>query len=95
MKTSCKTGEPCWRQVRFKLIIGEFETGRQYKAKPHFAYTAKDIERMIEGYVDELEKEFPQVEFRMVRVGPNRYNFIADELRVQASEFLRKHSTNA
>ena len=81
MRTKGKSGEPCWRQVAFKLVIGEFEQTKCYRAKPSYAYTLKDIEQMIETFVDQLDKNYPQLEFRMVRVGPNRYNFIAEEVR--------------
>ena len=81
MNYRSKAGDPCWKKVELKIIIAEFEQTKHFHAKPNMAYTSNDIDQMLLIFADQIEKTYPQIEFRMVQIGPNKFNFIAEGVR--------------
>jgi hypothetical protein len=59
------------------VIIGEKRLHHTARAEHGKAYTAANIETNIEGFIDHLDKRFPLIEFQMVELLPNKFNFIA------------------
>jgi hypothetical protein len=50
--------------------------GHTYKAKPHEMFNAAKEEEAVDDFAEYLDRGYPCLDFRYVRVGPGRYNFI-------------------
>jgi hypothetical protein len=70
--------EKGWKRVEFRLIAPGVDRRWHYIAPAKELYTEKSLETMLWVASDELAKQFPQWELRLVQIGPNRFNFVYD-----------------
>lgn len=68
-----------YRHLDIKLIIGKDVKKKRHTAAPGKGFTLENIREACDALIEELEKKFPDVEFREVCVLPNAYNYIACE----------------
>jgi hypothetical protein len=82
-------GERLWKRIHVKVIMGKKTLNHEFRAPAQRGYTERDIEDTVEKMVEHLDKTFPYIEFRLVRLDqPNRMNFIATGNRVSAEQNL-------
>ena len=68
---------PLWHRIFFKVIIGEKSIPINFVAPPGRAYSERQIDMEVERVVDYIDQKFPKLEFKMVQILPNRFNFVA------------------
>jgi hypothetical protein len=72
-----KSGERLWPDFRVRVVMpGQKDIIWRSRAGPRRGYTLDGIQTMLEQVAEHLEKQFPSVEFRMVELEPNRFNFL-------------------
>jgi hypothetical protein len=72
-----KAGEILSKRMFFKVIIGEKVIPFEYVAKGHAqGFPPEAIEKQLEAVIEHIDKSFPKLEFRMVKLLPNRFSFI-------------------
>lgn len=66
------------RRIVARVIMpdGQVDPGHTWKAGPHSYFKEIHEERAVEEFVSYLDQNYPAFDFRMVKVGPGRYNFI-------------------
>jgi hypothetical protein len=79
VKLKDKKGNPLFEKLEVKFIVGDTVKKRVMKAPAPPYYTEENIQAQLELIADELEKKFPQVNWRMAELGPDRFNFIGEE----------------
>jgi hypothetical protein len=67
--------------VRIIPAEGHAEDAYAFKAPPGRFYRQEDEEKVIEKVVEHLDARYPYWNFRMVKVGAGKYNFVYDGLR--------------
>ena len=76
-----KSGNKLFKRIHVKVIVGEKVYNHDYRAPAGYFYNHENIEDAREKMVDYIDEKFPHVEFRMVDIGPNAFNFIAGGAR--------------
>ena len=83
-------GSPAWKRVTMRVIPPEghpdIEGVIVAKAQPGRCYTAEAVEDIIDKMIERLDQRFPYWNFKMIRLGPDRVNFVYDGLREGASD---------
>lgn len=71
------------KQIHVKMIPPEGHRPQKttFRAPPGQNYTPESEEQAIEKVVDYLDKTYRYWNFKMVKVGVGRYNFVYDGLR--------------
>lgn len=73
-------GEVCSRRIVLKVLpAGEASIKKQkvvVQAPAHRLFTEKSIDGTVESFAADLEKAYPNSEFRLVQIGPAEFNFI-------------------
>jgi hypothetical protein len=71
------------RRVHIRIIPaeGHREDSYTYKAPPGRFYQLEDEGKVCERVIEFLDEKYPWWNFRMVKVGLGRYNFVYDGLR--------------
>ncbi len=57
-------------------------TVRRFHARKGTHFVESDIEKILDGFVDEIERQMPHSEYRMTQVGPGAYNFVWDSYQI-------------
>lgn len=76
MKPSQK-GEKMHKRVHVKVIVGSKVMIHDFRAPAGKGYTEDDINNQLEKCAEHLEGKFPNLDFKLVALGENRFNFIA------------------
>jgi hypothetical protein len=76
-----KDGDPLYKRVLFKVIIGKKVFHIRFIAEPGRFYNSDGVELAIEKVIEDLDKKFPRLEFKQVDILPNQFNFIAIGVR--------------
>lgn len=73
------------KQIHIRMIPpeGHQEDAYTFRAPAGRHYTEESEQTAVEKVVEYLDKKYPWWEFKMVRVGRGKYNFIYDGLREQ------------
>lgn len=73
-------GAVCSRRIVLKVLpAGAADIKKQkvvVQAPPHRLFTEASIDGAVENFGMDLEKAYPNSEFRLVQVGPAEFNFI-------------------
>jgi len=71
------SGERLWREMRVRVCIpGMKDIVWRSHPPARRGYSAADLDKMLDQVAEHLEKRFPSIEFRMVELAPNMFNFI-------------------
>lgn len=70
-------GNPLYKRVLFKVIIGKKVFHVRFIAEPGRFYNSDGVELAIDKVIEDLDKKFPRLEFKQVDILPNCVNFIA------------------
>lgn len=76
------------RRIEMRVILPRDykpNPGHIFKANPRCEFKESHIEEAVENFVDYLDRVYPGLDFRMVKVGPGRFNFICTGDRVEQS----------
>lgn len=78
MKKVSAKGERLWRDWRVRVVIpGQKDIIWHDRIKQaRHGWTADQLDAMMEQVADHLEKRFPTIEFRLVELAPNAWNFV-------------------
>jgi hypothetical protein len=72
-----KSGDVLYKRMFFKVIIGEKQIRFDYVAPGHMqGFPPSAIVQQLTAVVDHIDKSFPKLDFRMVELAPNRFNFV-------------------
>lgn len=74
-----KDGVRIYRHLRIRIIAPAGEKGQRLCYTPPASrngYTEAKIAEILEQVADELETKNPRMEFRIVELAPDRFNFI-------------------
>ena len=76
------------KQIKIRIIPaeGHAEDKQTFHAPPGRHYTDESIEHVVEKVIEHLDKKYPWWEFKIVKVGRGKYNFVYDGLREGAGE---------
>ena len=76
-----------YRKVTLKVFppLGEKMRSVTHRAQPGRCYIPEEIEQMTDDLAEHLDKNFPDMEFRMVEVAPNAFNFVYAGKRERAT----------
>ena len=79
-----KHGQLC-KQVTLKVFIpGKRPVIHNVRAKRGHWINEVGLESILDQEVENLEKNLPQYEFRMIEIVPNHFNFVGQEKTVAA-----------
>jgi hypothetical protein len=65
-----------FKRVYFVIVTPDGRKTKQAVAPPRKKFNSTGIDALLEQCAGQIEQSFPGVEFRLVPVGPNRFNFI-------------------
>lgn len=84
------------RRVHIRIIPpeGHREDSYTYKAPPHKFYRLEDEDKVCERVIEHLDKRYPWWEFKMVKVGAGKYNFVYVGLREQRPELSEENKND-
>lgn len=71
-------GGVIYKQVRIRVfgVENKTRTTRTFTAPPGKGYNHEGIGELLDGIADDLDTRFPQDEWRMVDLAPNKFNFV-------------------
>jgi hypothetical protein len=49
---------------------------KTFRARPGASFTEKGVEQLLNNFAEQLEKDFPDVDFRIVELRPDWFNVI-------------------
>jgi len=70
-------GDPIYKHIEFKVFVGGKIFPIKFTANPGKMFNQANIDHELERVAAYIEEKFPNLEFRMVELLPNRFNFIA------------------
>lgn len=76
------------RRIEMRVILPSHwrpNPGHTFHASPGCSFKENHIESAVEDFINYLDKSYPGVDFRMVKVGPGKFNFIYQEKPVEKS----------
>jgi hypothetical protein len=65
-----------FKRVHFSVVTPKGTSRRIVSAGARRVFSSLGIEACLSRFVEQLEKLNPGVEWRLVPIGPNRFNFI-------------------
>ena len=74
------------RRIEMRVILPSHwrrNRGHTFHAGPGREFKDSHIESCIEDFTNYLDRVYPGVDFRMVKVGPGKFNFIYQEKTVE------------
>lgn len=72
-----KDGQRIWKRVTVRVVLkdGDGFTWRP-TAGPRKGYTSENIQEVLEKCSEHLEKKYPNCDFRLIELEPNRFNLV-------------------
>jgi len=71
-----KDGRKLWKRVVYKIIIDDKVNLQIGKAPMQRGYTEENIQEATEHMIEWVDKTYPGIEFNLVQIAPNEFNFI-------------------
>lgn len=97
MKRFTEDGKQLFKCVTVRIFSpGNKKWGtRRHYAPPGRAITEQGVTEILDREATLVEKTFPQHEYRLVKLGPNRFNFVWECERASAHESLETVAAGA
>lgn len=72
------SGQPGWKTLFVKVFTPHNSGSHNSRthAKPGRAFSKANIQEMLDDVVDQLDMKYPEHEWRMVELAPNKFNFV-------------------
>lgn len=77
MLRKATNGERIWKRVIVRVVLPD-KKGFTWRpmAGPRKGYTAENVQQVLEKCSESLEKKYPNFEFELIELEPNRFNMV-------------------